>query len=97
MSDTTPTLKIRLKMPDDHAHLGRDCEVVANSLILEPGYLVLDAKWGRPAHKWVADGQDWGRANLTEREKGILDGVELAFGDDTATARLAAIIRRISR
>ena len=96
MSDTTPTLKIRLKMPDDHSHLGRDCHQVAAQICAE-NYTVLDAKWGRTVSQWASDGRDWGTARLTERERGFLDAVEMVADDNTTAARLAAIIRRISR
>jgi hypothetical protein len=95
MSDVTPTLKIRLKMPDDHSHLGRDCHQVAGQICAE-NYTVLDAKWGRSPKHWSGAG-DWGRASLTEREKGFLEAVEMVADEGTTAARLAAIIRRISR
>lgn len=95
MSDTTPTLKIRLKMPDDHSHLGLDCHSVAAEICAFHGE-VLDAKWGRSHTQWSGIG-DWGRASLTEREKGFLDAVEMSAADDSIEARLLAILRRVSR
>lgn len=94
--DTAPTLKIRVKMPDDISHLGRDCTAVARGLVIPP-YTVLDSKWSRPEDKWIADGRDWGKARLTERERGFVDAMESLDNRPEVEARLVAIIRRISR
>ena len=93
--DIAPTLKIRVKMPDDISHLGRDCHSLANEICAGYGE-VLDAKWGRSPKHWSGTG-DWGRANLTEREKGFVDAMESLDNRPEVVARLVAIIRRISR
>ena len=94
--DIAPTLKIRVKMPDDISHLGRDCHALANEICAYHGE-VLDAKWGRTVSQWASDGRDWGTARLTERERGFVDAMESLDNLPEVVARLVAIIRRISR
>ena len=91
----TPTLKIRVRLPDDASHWGADCHSTAARLVGEGG-VVLDAKWGREPTKWHETGRGWGRVHLSAEERGYVQALTAADDNSATVDRLLGMIERLT-
>lgn len=98
MSDTTPTLKMRLDVSGIGPLLGESCESVAQGHVLGARLDVdlLDAKWGRPAAVWRETG-GWGRAPLDKYDRGYIAALrDSPAATDPVIANLLRIISSVA-
>lgn len=66
---------------------------MAEEIVGEHGE-ILATKWGRSKKEWEETGANWSRVKLSAEDKGFIEALTYAMGDDPVVARLLEIIER---